>query len=64
MKTHTLLSFTQVYIPGMADDRISLSEEIVQKTRMRGTLTWAPPRFQIIFCVQPTHRSVRPLFPH
>nr|XP_055072468.1 protein associated with UVRAG as autophagy enhancer isoform X1 [Misgurnus anguillicaudatus] len=37
-------------------DRISLTEEIRQKSRMRGTLTWAPPRFQIIFCVQPTHR--------
>ncbi|KAK7154111.1 hypothetical protein R3I94_007471 [Phoxinus phoxinus] len=40
----------------LAKDRISLTEEIMQKTRMRGTLTWAPPRFQIIFCVQPTHR--------
>ncbi|KAI7808851.1 hypothetical protein IRJ41_016398, partial [Triplophysa rosa] len=39
-----------------AGDGISLSEEIKQKSRMRGTLTWAPPRFQIIFCVQPTHR--------
>uniref|UniRef100_A0A671S307 Rubicon Homology domain-containing protein n=1 Tax=Sinocyclocheilus anshuiensis TaxID=1608454 RepID=A0A671S307_9TELE len=45
-----------VSVPIMGDDRISLTEEIVQKTRMRGTLTWAPPRFQIIFCVQPTHR--------
>ncbi|XP_043105219.1 protein associated with UVRAG as autophagy enhancer isoform X2 [Puntigrus tetrazona] len=43
-------------VPVMGDDRISLTEEIVQKTRMRGTLTWAPPGFQIIFCVQPTHR--------
>ncbi|XP_039511757.1 protein associated with UVRAG as autophagy enhancer isoform X2 [Pimephales promelas] len=40
----------------LAEDRISLTEEIMQKTRMRGTLTWAPPRFQIILCVQPTHR--------
>ncbi|XP_077071376.1 protein associated with UVRAG as autophagy enhancer [Siphateles boraxobius] len=40
----------------LAEDRISLTEEIMQKTRMRGTLTWAPPKFQIIFCVQPTHR--------
>ncbi|XP_005475326.1 protein RUBCNL-like [Oreochromis niloticus] len=34
----------------------SLTEEIRQRTRMRGTLSWAPPRFQIIFTVQPTHR--------
>lgn len=40
----------------VVEDRISLTEEIMQKTRMRGTLTWAPPKFQIIFCVQPTHR--------
>ncbi|CAM4603807.1 unnamed protein product [Leuciscus chuanchicus] len=40
----------------LAEDRISLTEEIKQKTRMRGTLTWAPPRFQIILCVQPTQR--------
>ncbi|XP_052420406.1 protein associated with UVRAG as autophagy enhancer isoform X2 [Carassius gibelio] len=46
----------EVSVPFMADDRIRLTEEIVQKTRMRGTLTWAPPRFQIIFFVQPTHR--------
>ncbi|KAK2840375.1 hypothetical protein Q5P01_014115 [Channa striata] len=34
----------------------SLTEEIRQRTRMRGSLSWAPPRFQIIFTVQPTHR--------
>ncbi|KAI4874038.1 hypothetical protein NFI96_026266, partial [Prochilodus magdalenae] len=33
-----------------------LSEEIRQRSRMRGTLTWAPPRFQIIFNVQPAQR--------
>uniref|UniRef100_A0A3Q0R888 Rubicon like autophagy enhancer n=1 Tax=Amphilophus citrinellus TaxID=61819 RepID=A0A3Q0R888_AMPCI len=34
----------------------SLTEEIRQRTRMRGSLNWAPPRFQIIFTVQPTLR--------
>ncbi|XP_072253503.1 protein associated with UVRAG as autophagy enhancer [Leuresthes tenuis] len=34
----------------------SLTEEIRLRTRMRGSLNWAPPRFQIIFTVQPTHR--------
>uniref|UniRef100_A0A673CLY4 Rubicon like autophagy enhancer n=1 Tax=Sphaeramia orbicularis TaxID=375764 RepID=A0A673CLY4_9TELE len=34
----------------------SLTEEIRQRTRMRGTLSWTPPRFQIICSVQPTHR--------
>ncbi|XP_061579264.1 protein associated with UVRAG as autophagy enhancer isoform X2 [Cololabis saira] len=34
----------------------SLAEEIQLRTRMRGSLNWAPPRFQIIFTVQPTHR--------
>ncbi|KAF3694401.1 Protein RUBCNL-like [Channa argus] len=34
----------------------SLTEEIRLRTRMRGSLSWAPPRFQIIFTVQPTHR--------
>ncbi|KAK1797696.1 hypothetical protein P4O66_008066, partial [Electrophorus voltai] len=37
-------------------DGVSLSEEIRQRSRMRGTLNWAPPRFQIIFSVQPTQR--------
>ncbi|XP_051566825.1 protein associated with UVRAG as autophagy enhancer-like isoform X2 [Myxocyprinus asiaticus] len=46
----------EVSVPMMSGDMISLTEEIRQKSRMRGTLTWAPPRFQIIFCVQPTHR--------
>ncbi|XP_070771046.1 protein associated with UVRAG as autophagy enhancer [Enoplosus armatus] len=34
----------------------SLAEEIRLRTRMRGSLSWAPPRLQIIFTVQPTHR--------
>uniref|UniRef100_A0A4W6CTF7 Rubicon PI3K-binding domain-containing protein n=1 Tax=Lates calcarifer TaxID=8187 RepID=A0A4W6CTF7_LATCA len=34
----------------------SLTEEIRLRTRMRGSLNWAPPRFQIIFTVQPTLR--------
>ncbi|KAK2905029.1 hypothetical protein QQF64_033238 [Cirrhinus molitorella] len=46
----------EVSVPVLVENRMSLTEEIVQKTRMRGTLTWAPPRFQIIFCVQTTHR--------
>ncbi|XP_023863456.1 protein associated with UVRAG as autophagy enhancer [Salvelinus sp. IW2-2015] len=40
----------------VSDVRLSLSEEIRQRTRMRGTLNWAPPRFQIIFSVHPTQR--------
>uniref|UniRef100_A0A3Q2UL24 Rubicon like autophagy enhancer n=1 Tax=Fundulus heteroclitus TaxID=8078 RepID=A0A3Q2UL24_FUNHE len=32
-------------------------EEIRLRTRMRGSLNWAPPSFQIIFSVQPPHRS-------
>ncbi|XP_076858170.1 protein associated with UVRAG as autophagy enhancer [Brachyhypopomus gauderio] len=38
------------------EDEISLTEEIRQRSRMRGALNWAPPRFQIIFTVQPTQR--------
>ncbi|XP_043987270.1 protein associated with UVRAG as autophagy enhancer isoform X3 [Gambusia affinis] len=34
----------------------SLTEEIRLRTRMRGSLNWAPPSFQIIFSVQPQHR--------
>ncbi|XP_037832250.1 protein associated with UVRAG as autophagy enhancer isoform X2 [Kryptolebias marmoratus] len=34
----------------------SLSEEIRLRTRMRGTLNWAPPRFQIVFSIQPPQR--------
>ncbi|XP_045909030.1 protein associated with UVRAG as autophagy enhancer isoform X1 [Micropterus dolomieu] len=34
----------------------SFAEEIRLRTRMRGSLSWAPPRFQIIFTIQPTHR--------
>ncbi|XP_028447260.1 protein RUBCNL-like isoform X2 [Perca flavescens] len=34
----------------------SMAEEIRLRTRMRGSLSWAPPRFQIIFTAQPTHR--------
>ncbi|XP_047456024.1 protein associated with UVRAG as autophagy enhancer isoform X2 [Mugil cephalus] len=46
-------------LPGhgcMAVSGGSLTDEIRLRTRMRGSLTWAPPRFQIIFNVQPTHR--------
>ncbi|XP_067460603.1 protein associated with UVRAG as autophagy enhancer [Thunnus thynnus] len=41
---------------GVAVNSGSLTEEIRLRTRMRGSLCWAPPRFQIIFTVQPTHR--------
>ncbi|XP_042350535.1 LOW QUALITY PROTEIN: protein associated with UVRAG as autophagy enhancer [Plectropomus leopardus] len=41
---------------GVAVSSGSLAEEIRLRTRMRGSLSWAPPRFQIIFTVQPTHR--------
>uniref|UniRef100_A0A3Q1HRK0 Rubicon like autophagy enhancer n=1 Tax=Acanthochromis polyacanthus TaxID=80966 RepID=A0A3Q1HRK0_9TELE len=41
---------------GVAVSSGSLTEEIRMRTRMRGSLNWAPPRFQIIFTVQPTHR--------
>ncbi|KAM8856601.1 protein associated with UVRAG as autophagy enhancer isoform 2-T5 [Spinachia spinachia] len=34
----------------------SLAQEIRLRTRMRGSQSWAPPRFQIIFTVQPTNR--------
>ncbi|XP_030642459.1 uncharacterized protein rubcnl [Chanos chanos] len=37
-------------------DGVSLKEAIKQRSRMRGTLTWAPPRFQIIFTVHPSQR--------
>ncbi|KAM6970598.1 run domain Beclin-1-interacting and cysteine-rich domain-containing protein [Aplochiton taeniatus] len=38
------------------DGGVSLREEIRQRTRMRGTLTWAPPHFQIIFSPHTAHR--------
>ncbi|XP_071382760.1 protein associated with UVRAG as autophagy enhancer [Centroberyx affinis] len=46
-------------LPGTAGALVSsgsLTDLIRLRTRMRGTLSWAPPRFQIIFTVQPTHR--------
>lgn len=46
-------------LPGTGDVAVSsgsLAEEIRLRTRMRGSLSWAPPRFQIIFTVQPTNR--------
>ncbi|KAA0715775.1 Protein RUBCNL-like [Triplophysa tibetana] len=42
--------------PMTAGDGISLTKDIKQKSRMRGKFTWAPPRFEIIYWVQPTHR--------
>ncbi|XP_056245968.1 protein associated with UVRAG as autophagy enhancer isoform X1 [Seriola aureovittata] len=46
-------------LPGagsVAESGGRLTEEIRLRTRMRGSLSWAPPRFQIIFTVQPTPR--------
>ncbi|XP_056144872.1 protein associated with UVRAG as autophagy enhancer [Lampris incognitus] len=45
-------------LPGTSWGEVSssLTEEIRLRTRMRGTLIWAPPRFQIIYTVHPTHR--------
>ncbi|XP_060944264.1 protein associated with UVRAG as autophagy enhancer isoform X2 [Limanda limanda] len=34
----------------------SLTEEILLRSRMRGSLSWAPPRLQIIFTLRPTLR--------
>ncbi|XP_041856841.1 protein associated with UVRAG as autophagy enhancer isoform X2 [Melanotaenia boesemani] len=41
---------------GVVVSSSSLTEEIRLRTRMRGSLNWAPPRFQIIFTAHPTHR--------
>uniref|UniRef100_A0A672J9U6 Rubicon like autophagy enhancer n=2 Tax=Salarias fasciatus TaxID=181472 RepID=A0A672J9U6_SALFA len=41
---------------GVAVSSSHLKEEIRLRTRMRGSLNWAPPRLQIIFTVQPPHR--------
>ncbi|XP_024142640.1 protein associated with UVRAG as autophagy enhancer isoform X2 [Oryzias melastigma] len=41
---------------GVVSSRGSLAEEIQMRTRMRGSLTWAPPCFQIIFTLHPAHR--------
>ncbi|XP_034042678.1 protein associated with UVRAG as autophagy enhancer isoform X2 [Thalassophryne amazonica] len=46
-------------LPGTGDVTVrdgSLRDEIRLRTRMRGTVNWAPPPFQIIFTVQPAHR--------
>ncbi|XP_039601187.1 protein associated with UVRAG as autophagy enhancer isoform X1 [Polypterus senegalus] len=41
------------------EDSLNLAEEIRLKSRMRGTLLWAPPRFQIIFSIhEPLKREV------
>ncbi|XP_018595326.1 protein RUBCNL-like [Scleropages formosus] len=36
-----------------AAQSLAFAEEIRQKSRMRGTLMWAPPRFQIILSIHP-----------
>uniref|UniRef100_A0A8C2WNE5 Rubicon like autophagy enhancer n=1 Tax=Cyclopterus lumpus TaxID=8103 RepID=A0A8C2WNE5_CYCLU len=55
----TFCSLSLCQLPGTGDVAVSsssLAEEIRLRTRMRGSLSWAPPRFQIIFTVQPTNR--------
>ncbi|KAG5852357.1 hypothetical protein ANANG_G00061530 [Anguilla anguilla] len=56
----SLHSALQEFLPGNdsmeTEDILTLAREIKQKSRMRGTLTWAPPRFQIIFCTHPTQK--------
>ncbi|XP_036401467.1 protein associated with UVRAG as autophagy enhancer [Megalops cyprinoides] len=56
----SLGSALQEFLPSsdsMASEHIiALAEEIRQKSRMRGTLTWAPPRFQIIFNTHPAQK--------
>ncbi|KAJ8352574.1 hypothetical protein SKAU_G00240500 [Synaphobranchus kaupii] len=58
--TTSLGSALQEFFPdndSMAtEDILALADEIKQKSRMRGTLTWAPPRFQIIFSTHPTQK--------
>ncbi|XP_066562513.1 protein associated with UVRAG as autophagy enhancer isoform X2 [Amia ocellicauda] len=39
-----------------AECSVSLAEEIKLRSRMRGTLIWAPPRFQIIFNIHPPQK--------
>ncbi|KAJ8246746.1 hypothetical protein GJAV_G00254920 [Gymnothorax javanicus] len=38
------------------EDFLTLAREIRQKSRMRGTSDWAPPRFQIIFSTHPIQK--------
>ncbi|XP_072542770.1 protein associated with UVRAG as autophagy enhancer [Salminus brasiliensis] len=52
----TLEEFPLETVSMVTGGGVRLSEEIRMRSRMRGTLTWAPPRFQIIFNVQPTQR--------
>ncbi|KAK3569133.1 hypothetical protein QTP86_025459 [Hemibagrus guttatus] len=48
--------FPLVTVSKSSGGEASLSEEIRQKSRMRGTLIWTPPQFQIILGVNPTQR--------
>lgn len=43
----------------MMENSPALTEEIRQKSRMRGTHTWTPPRFQIIYNIHPPKKWVR-----
>ncbi|XP_027001174.1 protein associated with UVRAG as autophagy enhancer isoform X1 [Tachysurus fulvidraco] len=48
--------FPLVTVSMSSGGEASLSDEIRQKSRMRGTLIWSPPQFQIITSVNPTQR--------
>ncbi|GAA6102334.1 protein associated with UVRAG as autophagy enhancer isoform X1, partial [Tachysurus ichikawai] len=48
--------FPLVTVSMSSGGEASLSDEIRQKSRMRGTLVWTPPQFQIISSVNPTQR--------
>uniref|UniRef100_A0A8D0H1R2 Rubicon like autophagy enhancer n=1 Tax=Sphenodon punctatus TaxID=8508 RepID=A0A8D0H1R2_SPHPU len=41
-------------IPKEFESSVNLAEEIKVKSRLRGTMDWAPPRFQIIFNIHPS----------
>ncbi|XP_053352589.1 protein associated with UVRAG as autophagy enhancer [Clarias gariepinus] len=48
--------FPVVTVSMASGSEASLSDEIRQKSRMRGTLIWSPPEFQIIHSVNTTQR--------
>ncbi|XP_067419230.1 protein associated with UVRAG as autophagy enhancer isoform X2 [Emydura macquarii macquarii] len=41
-------------LPKEFESSVNLAEEIKVKSRLRGTIDWAPPRFQIIFNIHPS----------
>uniref|UniRef100_A0A8C8SBU8 Rubicon like autophagy enhancer n=1 Tax=Pelusios castaneus TaxID=367368 RepID=A0A8C8SBU8_9SAUR len=44
----------QETIPKEFESSVNLAEEIKVKSRLRGTIDWAPPRFQIVFNIHPS----------